>query len=366
MKIVHVLGALDYGGVETHALSVIEGLAPPDFSHVVIDMSESGGPRETDFAERASMQRCPYVPGQRSRFVRRCARLLKTVKPDRVVAYNFGNHALVAYAAALASVPACFVSVQASPVRDLSTRWKSGVLAHLARPVCRGEIAVSFTVQRELIKGLRLPSRRVTVIRNSCAVDELLGRAKAVAGQQEDRPRSPLRLLMVSRMDDAKDHPTLFRTVRKLIDAGIDTQLELAGSGPREGELRALASDLGLIEEIRFLGNRRDIPELHARNDILVHSTKTEGLGVALLEGMATGIPIVASDIGSCREALEDGASGLLVAPGDPQAMATAIRRLHEDPSLGIELSKRAAAFVRANFSNDVMLADYRRLLIET
>jgi glycosyltransferase involved in cell wall biosynthesis len=268
---------------------------------------------------------------------------------------------MVAAAAWLAGVPATYVSVQGSPLRNRSVRLKSAVLAHAGRPFCAGEITASETIRSELIDGLRLPSRRITVIPNACAADEIRRRAEAA---RRGRPvRDALRILMVSRMDDAKDHPTLLRAVRILADSGVAARLALAGDGPRRAEHEALAGQLGLAGAVEFLGARTDVPELLGASDLLVHSSHTEAFAVVLVEAMAAGVPIVCSDIPSCREVLDKGRCGMLTPPQRPDLLADAIRRLLEDRPLAGVIAARAAERVRLHYDAGLIVARYGELL---
>ena len=120
---------------------------------------------------------------------------------------------------------------------------------------------------------------------------------------------------MVARLDHIKDQRTLLRAFAAARHAGW--QLQLVGEGPDRPLLEALARELGLDPAKVFLGRRSDIPELLGQADLFAFSTTpAEGFGIVLIEAMAAGLPIIASDVPACREVLRDGAAGELIPPG--------------------------------------------------
>jgi glycosyltransferase involved in cell wall biosynthesis len=134
----------------------------------------------------------------------------------------------------------------------------------------------------------------------------------------------------------------------------------LVGEGSRRQEYEGLIRELGLADTVKLLGMRRDVPELLGQMDAFVFSAKPdEGLGVALIEAMAAEVPIIATDVGACREVLENGLLGSLVPEADAPAMAAAILNLagRSDGDRGRLDAARAKALTR--FSIDEMAQRY-------
>lgn len=164
---------------------------------------------------------------------------------------------------------------------------------------------------------------------------------KVRAERLDGRPR----LVMVATLEGHKDHDTLLRAMPAVIAAVPGVHLSLAGNGSLRPRLEALARSLGIDGRVDFLGSCADVPTLLGGCDLFVFSTtREEGLGTVLIEALAAGLPVVASDVPACRELLEEGRWGVLVNPGDPAALAQAvIRRLgepagEESPGLGAYL----------------------------
>jgi glycosyltransferase involved in cell wall biosynthesis len=138
--------------------------------------------------------------------------------------------------------------------------------------------------------------------------------------------------LAVGRFETAKDYPTMLRAFAQVRERHPRTVLLLVGRGSLQGETDALVGALGLSGAVRFLGVRRDVPELMSAADGYVMSSAWEGMPMVLLEAAGAGLPIVTTAVGGNREVVRDGETGFLVPPRDPDALAGAMLRLLELP----------------------------------
>jgi glycosyltransferase involved in cell wall biosynthesis len=141
-------------------------------------------------------------------------------------------------------------------------------------------------------------------------------------------------ILCVGRLKPEKDHATLLRAMVKVSDAHV----VLVGDGDIRLQLKQLADNLGISERVHFLGQRQDIPELIKMADIYVQPSRWEGFGIATLEAMAGGLPIVASNIPGLNQVIGD--AGILFPPGDSDALASAINFLLSSKNMRENFSK--------------------------
>ena len=139
----------------------------------------------------------------------------------------------------------------------------------------------------------------------------------------------------------------------------LDIHLHVIGAGPCERELKARSAAVGVAARVHFHGFRRDAHDFIAHCDALLMPSLHEGLPYTLLEAMALGTPVIASRVGGLAETIQDGVTGLLVAPADAPALAGAIRRLIADPSLRARLGDAAQRRQRANYSLEAMAGGY-------
>ena len=158
-------------------------------------------------------------------------------------------------------------------------------------------------------------------------------------------------LAVVARLEDLKGHADLFRCLPDLWAQFPELRVLLAGQGPDEARLRALAADLDQRGRVRFLGHCLDVRPVLEAADVFVLPSHQEGLPFAVLEAMAMGLPVVATAAGGTGEAVIDGETGLLTPPADPAALGAALRRLLEDEELRERLVRGARRHLEEQFS---------------
>lgn len=165
-------------------------------------------------------------------------------------------------------------------------------------------------------------------------------------------------LVAVGRLTEQKDYPNLFRALRSLRSGGRRVGLVVVGEGEERSALESMIERLGLADHVLLVGNRPDVPAVMAAADVFVLSSAWEGLPLVLLEAMAVGAPIVATDVGDVGGAVGD--AGVVVPAQDPDALAEAIESLLDDPGYGRELGARARERVREQHSATVWIEQLR------
>ena len=169
---------------------------------------------------------------------------------------------------------------------------------------------------------------------------------------------------MTARLEIHKDQPTLIRAAALLKQQGQPVEVWLIGEGSRRSELEQLIDELEVGDCVRLLGSRRDVPALLSACDLFVfQALRDEGFGIALAEAMAARLPVVATDVGACREVLEAGRCGLLVPEQDPQAMAAGIVAALQDRQGSAQRVQTAYARAIADFSVPESAVAYGREL---
>jgi glycosyltransferase involved in cell wall biosynthesis len=312
------------GGAENAMFMLLESLDRDEWRPTLL---LEDAPGTEPLAERAAALDVPLLrvapmplgPAG-ARRVPALARLLRRERPDLFhahmsspVACKWGLAAAVA-----ARVPAVLGTVQVGGYEppDRSAYWQ---LRALAQGVDR-YLAVSRDIARELVEQLGWPEAKVEVSYN--AVDLRRIEATAPPGLREQLGAGETRPLVLTpaRLDAQKGHRTLFEAIAQVPDAVF----VLAGEGPEREPLETLAAQLGIGDRVRFLGRREDVPQLLAACDVFALPSLYEGSSLAVLEAMAAGAPVVSSAIAGTDELIEDGSSGLLVPPGDSEALAAA------------------------------------------
>ena len=160
-------------------------------------------------------------------------------------------------------------------------------------------------------------------------------------------------ILCVANLIWYKGHRHLLEACALLRDRGVAGTLVLAGDGPERGRLEQLADELAV--DVRFLGRRTDIAALLASADVCVLPSLTEGQSNAVMEAMAAGKAVVATNVGGTGELLRDG-RGILVPPADAQALARALSRVLQDPELAARLGAQSREWARVHLRVDAMV----------
>jgi glycosyltransferase involved in cell wall biosynthesis len=249
-------------------------------------------------------------------------------------------------AAVAARVPAILATVQLIPEFELERSSELQMRA-LSRGVDR-YLAVSAAIGRELADRFHWPREKIEVVYNAVELDRFGASSSPL--RRELAGERPL-VLTSARLNEQKGHPHLLAAAAEVPDAVF----ALAGEGEERKPLERLASRLGVADRVLFLGERSDMPELLAACDVFALPSLYEGSSLAVLEAMAARRPIVSSRIEGTDELLEDGESGLLVAPRDSGALAEALRRLLADRGLRERLGAGARARAEADFSSEGM-----------
>lgn len=187
----------------------------------------------------------------------------------------------------------------------------------------------------------------------------------------QGRPRAaeaPFTLVHVSNFRPLKrvqDVVRILAEARRLLP-GADLRLRLVGDGPERPRVEGLARDLGLGAQVHFLGEQVELPAVLRESDVFLLPSETESFGLAALEAMACGVPVVASRVAGIPEVVADGETGLLAPVGDVAAMAAHVARLASDATALARFSRAARARVEAHFQPEPIVnlyeALYRRL----
>ncbi|HEX8940922.1 MAG TPA: glycosyltransferase, partial [Candidatus Limnocylindrales bacterium] len=159
-----------------------------------------------------------------------------------------------------------------------------------------------------------------------------------------------------ARLEHEKGHPTLLDAWPTVLRAVPDASLLVVGEGSQREALEAQAEALGITSRVVFTGRRDDMPEVTAALDVAVLPSYREAQGLTILEAMALGRPVVASQVGGIPEMIEDGATGLLVPPHDADALAAAIIRLLLDHPYADTLARAGHDLVHERFCIELMV----------
>lgn len=322
-----VLSGLGVGGNETHAVTLLSRIDRRQLAPFVVSLTADTGPTE-DALKLIGVPviRIPINATGKVVFIRRFAAVVREIGAVAVLCAGLSKYHLYVHGGALLGGAVARISRASDSPPDPKLRRKMKLLQWASRLVCTHEVAVSEAVAVWLKSFGGYPDSRIHVIPNGCDVAHIYSRAESRRQITQEYPRS---VIMVARLDGAKDHETLFYAMAKVRKHLPDVELLVVGDGQRRQTLEALAWELDA--GVHFLGNRDDVPELLGSASAFVLSTYSEGMPNALIEAMAARLPVIASDIPPCREVLSNGRFGLLFPVGDAEALSVHLIAVLQD-----------------------------------
>jgi glycosyltransferase involved in cell wall biosynthesis len=352
LRLLLVVDSLEVGGAERHVVDLAAALRRKGHE-VEVACSVAGG-----LAERLQEAGVPFRP-LTDRLVKRrvspayargVRRLIRVKTFDLVHAHIYAS-AVAAAIATRKTGPQLVItehteaSWQTWWTRRVS-RWAHGRASHT--------IAVSTPIRRRLIEKDRVPPDRVSLIPN--AVVPAPDDPPDLSGVLPDGwPEGPL-VGVVARLQPEKGVATFLEAAARVSRFSPETRFLVAGDGPLCEELQGLAERLGMEDRVLFLGYRSDARALMGLLDVLVVPSMTEGSPLIVLEAMAAGVPVVASDVGGVPDQARHGEEGLLVPPGDPEALAGAMGELLRDPKRARRLGAAGRRRTENGFSHETLV----------
>jgi glycosyltransferase involved in cell wall biosynthesis len=354
ISVVHLVTTLNIGGLERVVLDLVRWRTAATFDAHVIILDASGVVEEPLLALGVPVEAIGTNGSVPARIVR-LARRLRVLNPDIVHTHNPQAHLHGTWAARMAGVPAV---VHSRHGRGTARRGAVSMLSRLAWRWTSSVVAVSEDAARVLRDADGAPTTRLIVIHNGIDVAH---HSVTRAGVQ---PLSP-RAVTVGRLDPVKDLATMLRAVSEVVDVIPAFSLDIVGDGPSRRELEHLRDDLGLGGRVRFVGFQKDVRPFLAAASLFVQSSLSEGLPLALLEAMASGLPVVATDVGGVREVVVEGETGYLAPAGSPGALAACIRRVLLEPESMVRLGSAGRKRVEARFNISRVAIRYESVYLE-
>lgn len=365
MKLVIHNGSRVWGGNEKWAATVAAGLR--DRGHEVVVSCRAGGVVAERLAEMG-VRTSGVRPGGDLDLLAalRFSRWLARERPDAVLATSWNRTPTVAWAARRAGVPRLVVRlgiVRPLPRRGRHTRsYRRGVDAMIVN---------AREIREEWIRSAPwFPAEAIHVVHNG------IRPPAAVPGEERAAVRAELGAPPGVPLIAGVGHVYPRKGFDLLIDAfaalpGREGRLAIVGSGPHEAELRERAERLGVADRVLWPGFRSDVPRVLAASDVFALSSRNEGMANVVLEAMAVGTPVVATDISGVRYALGAGAgeapAGWIVPPEDPAALARALGEvltdLRERPEAVAERVREARRRVEERFGVERMVSETERVL---
>lgn len=362
--IVHVIHHLGVGGLENGLINLINHIPPERYRHAIICLKGY-----SDFRRRITREDVEIIAlnkreGKDFSLYLNLFKTLRRLKPDIVHTRNLGTME----GQVVAAVAGARARVHGEHGRDIfdlhGKNRKYNLLRKAIRPFVDHFIAVSRDLEGWLVNTVGATPHRINQIYNG--VDSLRFHPRSGKNFKGGPPgfftENAFVIGSVGRMASVKNYPGLIRAFLALLEepaARERFRLLIVGEGSSRQECIEMLREAGAEALAWFPGERADIPELMSAMDLFVLPSLGEGISNTILEAMATGLPVVATNVGGNAELVKEGFTGILVPPGESAAMAQAILQYHKNPELIIQHGRAARQQIEASFSMEAMTKGY-------
>ena len=354
MRILILATHLNIGGVASYTVNLAKGLQK---RNIPVWVASSGGDLEKVLEENAIPHlrvgvktKCEFHPKLSIAFFK----LLSFVKENKIDIIHAQTRTaqVVAYALSKATgakfISTCHGFFKSKRIsRRLFSAWGEAI------------IAISDSVRDHLIKDFRIRPDKVFLVYSGVDTEafseEITSDEEVLLKRDLGFTKYPV-IGSISRLSPVKGLKYLLFAMKDLLKSVPEAQLLLVGEGPSKDFLMGLAKKLGIESNVFFAESTVRPQRFLSIMDVFVFSSLEEGLGLSLLEALASGKPCVASEVGGVSSIVEDGVTGILVPPKDAHALKEAIAKVLNDKNLRISLAKKGKDLVKEKFSLDKMM----------
>jgi len=338
-KILYIIDNLRVGGAQTILFSQIKEFVKRGYEVTLACLGERG--RDTKVFEDLGIEVCAlemrgFLDAPR---LFRLFSLIRREKPDIVQTYAFYSNTLGVLVAKLAAARCVVSSVEGI---DLWMKWPHFLLNRLIFFLVNRVIVRSSTLFNVAKNRMVCDSKKIELIYNGIRVDDF---------EVKHWRRTTKVVGTVASLTPIKGHRFLIEAAKNIIEEYPDVRFVFVGDGSLGKDLKKQVASLGLEENFVFLGDVGEVGDVLSGFSVFVLPSISEGHPVSILEAMASGLPVVASNVGGIPEIVEDGVSGFLVPPKNPEKLASAINRLLGDRRLSKKIGLRGREIVEEKFT---------------
>jgi glycosyltransferase involved in cell wall biosynthesis len=366
IPVLYISGQLTFGGAENQLLQLLLRLDRKKFFPIVCNLTEGGGIEEkikengiwiVQIRKKSRYSVKPFIA---------LAQLIRASSCKIVHTIGSSAHLWGTPVAKALGVPVILYSDHQPHFFLVEKRgWRSRLIGWISR---LDNQVIAHCKHNE--SGLHaidgVPLAKTRVIYNGVDVSQFRNRTRSYRLHSELGITQTTQLVcMIARFDPQKAYDDFIEALRLLNNEDVDCHFLCIGDGFLRPAMEKIVSDQGLQNRITFLGSRKDVPEILADCDIVVLASHHEGLPITILEAMASGLPVVVSDVGGCKEAVIHDETGFLIPPGDSRGMAQAIEKLIENKELARSMGQAGSQRVGKYFDIAVNCQQIQELYLE-
>ncbi len=350
LRIMHVVTRLGIGGLEVEILNLVRGLERLGFTQSLCCLQDRGELAD-QLPDLVPVWSCGQGNPRTVAF--RAASIVRKWRPDVVHVRNGWAWPDVTAAWLLSLRQGRLVFSFHGWDRVGRLPWRRAFLYRQLARITPALATISTETANQFADEAGIAPGRFTVLDSGIDVQRY-------RPAERSGPSKKLVVGCVSRLDPIKAHDLLIEAFALALDGGArDLELRFLGDGPTRPDLERLVAERGLTDRVRFLGMRLDIPEQLREMDLFVLSSRREGRPISIMEAMASGLPVIATRVGSVAGLIGEGRAGILIEPGDVGGLARAIVKLVDDPVARAAFAAEARRLAVVELSVDRMAGQY-------
>jgi len=369
IKILRIIARLNIGGPAHQAILLQDELDKDDFESMLLcgvpepqegDMSYLAQDRKIKYLEIPNLKRSINLWHDLRAFGT-IYKFMRKVKPDIVHTHTAKAGSLGRLAAYILRVPVLVHTFHGHIFDGYFSAFKTKIILSVERWLAKRTkaiIIVSEKLKKDIVDKYRIaPAEKIKVIKLGFQLSKFL--------MLGDKIRTDtINIGIVGRLVPIKDHKFLFKAIKEIAVKAQDLKIKLSviGDGELRDELEDEVKNLGMEERVEFLGWQKDLASIYNNLDIVVLSSLNEGTPVSLIEAMASGRPVISTNVGGVSDIVEDGKNGYLVENGDIEGFAKKIIELSKNPELRKQFGHYGREKVRTEYSKDRLVKDIKEL----
>ena len=361
-RVLQLIGSFHQGGSERQAVNLVRLLkseGPFDVFAATLNKEGVLGP-EIGAVDLSEIPEFPLTSFYNANFVcqvRRCVKYLRDNKIDIVHTHDFYTNIFGMAAAKIAGVP---IRIASKRETDGMRSGTQKLIEKIAFQQARAVVVNSAAVRDHLV-AYAINSEKIHIIYNGIDVGrfDIADNDRASICEKLGVPRDKdtrFITIVANLRHGVKNLPMLLRTAKRVVDAKPDVHFIIAGEGELQTQLKESASDLDIAENVHFIGRCDDVPSLLSASYACVLTSTAEGFSNSILEYMAAGKPVVATNVGGAAEAIIDGETGFLISTDDDKAMAERLIELLDDELKTSAFGANGKRDAQEKFSQETLL----------
>jgi len=365
IKVTQIIHSLNPGGLENGIINLVNNMDDFKFENTICCLTQ-GGDFEKRLNKNIKVSKMFKKPGNDYQLYIKLIKYLKEIKPTIVHTRNWaGMDGIIA--AKMARVPIIIHGEHGFEITDLISQNKKRkfirklVLSTIVDKI----VTVSKNLKNRLINEIKIKPEKIIHIPNGVDTNKFNIYKKEFTRKKFGFKKEDFIIGIVARLDPIKNHKILISAFKEIVKNYPQTKLIIVGDGPLREELKEKSYQLGINNKVIFMGERNDVPEILKTFDVFVLPSLNEGMSNTILEAMATGIPVIASNVGGNPELVIDGETGFLFPTNDVESLVQKIKTYILYPELKQKHGYNARKRVEEEFSLDQMVRRYEELYLE-